>query len=537
MRNLTKFAVVVVALGGGVALSLKHTVKGTDGAQRSLASVPEKIIQMPQSENLADKDFVAYHFERAVRAELKEKSLKPLLDIKLDGTVFVTELSRTEQSRLVQLQFSLTEGALPKIHESRVPFVAEISRDQKILSLKTGTAIEPSDEDDFNVMKDFLSLYAYNSNRDTFGTYQFKLNRTGDQIEKIKLKYDGGGPQVKLSSSKTLAKVEPSTQIWESGKGSEESRMDGIGATSSLITASSYRIEKISSLGLARPDIVGSLKDLRDTSLALGGHPQGEVRSWFELKAELAQIKKMSKSERLSLFHDLAKLLKSDPKVLGEFKAYIESMSKETGFMTFGIGVIATAGTPSAQAVLREWYGAGYGVEHTVLNAFTSASATMTPETRTFLGEIVAKRASNPELAENALFAVGSSLRQNADPEAQKLVLGYYAQSKTESDRLSALDAIGNSGDANFLPTLRSALNSDNPSERERAVFAVRNLPAESAAPIIKTSYESGDPGLRKASVRALAFQQTLAPHAAVIRECAQAGESVCMGMLARLNE
>jgi len=507
-------------------------------SNRTPSSLPEVIPLGNLSEESAQSTTL-YHYERIIKADLKDVTEKTLLDFKLNGTVFVTELAHTSLTQTVLMQFSLRQGNDPTLHESKIPFLVELNHDQSILSLKAGSAPTKMDEDDLNVLKDFATLYAYGSNRDTTGVYQFDIKRSGNQIEKSKLKYQGISQQINFTSSKTVAQVEPVSGVWVSGSGKDETRMAAEGSgSSSLRTTYSYKIEKITDASIRRPRLK-TLAGISEASLELKAQSGASLQTWEQLKAKLAIIKTLSKTQRLTLFHGLAKLLKSDPKAVLDFRKYIQSKANEEGLMTFGIGVLATAGSDEAQSVLRDWYkGDSSGVEqHTILNAFATANTPLSPETKAFLNSVVSSKASDPELAQNAILALGSSLRQDGDPSTRQTLSQYYANSKTESDRLIALDGIGNSGDSGFLSALTQAVNSGTPAEQARAVMASRFLPATQAAPILLAAYESGNLAMQKASLQALSSQQNLVPNATLIQKCAQAGESICITLSGQLAQ
>jgi hypothetical protein len=538
MRSSVKVIFGIVGFGGlGIFLSLNGQMKLP--ANRLPASIETKTLDArPETHTSQNQKVIPFHFERTMHADLTGKKAKPLIDLSLKGIVFLTEVAVGENSHSYSVQFELTQGKETEVHSSHVPFVVEVSNDQNLKSVKTAKKIEKSDEDDLNVLKDFIGIYAYGSYQDTVGTYQFKITRTGNQIQKLKVAYTGlnssMAPQILSSESK--ADVEGSDRTWLKGSGLEQTRLEGVSQGQAIVTTSSFKLERLSDANLKPKFAVRSGMELAESGLALIASSEIKPRPIAELKSELANIKQYSKSKRLSLFHDLARTLKADQASVLEFQKYIESVSKEPGLMTFGIGVLATAGTESAQAALRDWYVGNPGQHHTVLNSFSTADAPLSDETKAFLREIVGDRNTNPELAENAVFALGSSLKHGDDEDTRKTLLSYYATSKTESDRLGAIDAIGNSGDVHLLPTLQQAIQSGTEAERERAVFGVRFLPAEAASPILAQAYQDANAGVRQASLRALVFQGNLNANAGLIQNCAKAGVSTCVSLLAQLN-
>jgi hypothetical protein len=535
MRSSIKVASVILFFGAfAISVFTKNSVKTGIVSDRAPSSIPVKAVD-PSIVIPENAEVTAYHYERNVLAEIKDKTTKPILNLSMQGTVFITALSHTEDSDIVSVQFEITQGSDKQEHDSHIPFVVELSKGQNILSVRTPKKLSQLDEDDVNVLKDFMSLYAYGVNRDTTGVYQFKLDRDGPDVQKTKIKYESPALQtIAILSSNTQGEVEAGKGTWLKVQGKEQTRMDGMGNGQSLLTTSLFKIEKLTSP--LKPKIgVRSFADLENAGLDLISHREFATSSWTELKARLANIKSLTRPQRLALFHDLSKLLKSDPEAVLAFRKYIEAMAKEPGLMTFGIGVLATAGTDLAQATLREWYEGGYGVEHTVLNAFSTANAELTDDTRSFLKGIVSDH-TQPELAQNAAYALGSSLKHSNDDGARAALNSFYTGSQNEADKLTALDAMGNSGDDHFVPTLKIAAQSANPAEREKAVFGARFLAPDAAAPLLLAGYQDGTLAVQNASIRALAFQENLAPHAPLIRACATAGNASCQSMLKRLN-
>jgi hypothetical protein len=536
MRNSIKLAGVILFFGAfAISVFTKNSLKKVMVSDRAPSSIPTKVIDnsiaLPEN-----AEVTAYHYERNVLAEIKDKTTKPILNLSMQGTVFFTAISHSDDSETVSLQFELTQGGDKEEHDSHVPFVIELSKGQNILSVRTPKTLSKLDEDDVNVLKDFMSLYAYGVNRDTTGVYQFKLDRDGTDVQKVKLKYESPTLQtIAILSSNTQGEVDAAKGTWLKVQGKEQTRMEGMGNGQTLLTTSLFKIEKLNS-ALKPKAGIRSFANLEDANLDLISHREFATSSWTELKARLANIKSLTRPQRLALFHDLSKLLKSDPEAVLAFRKYIEAMAKEPGLMMFGIGVLATAGTDLAQATLRDWYHGGFGVEHTVLNALSMTSAELTDDTRNFLKAIVGNQ-NQPEFAQNAAYALGSSLKHSDDDGARTALESFYAGSQNEANKLTALDAMGNSGDDHFIPTLKIAAQSANPAEREKAVFGARFLAPDAAAPLLLAGYQDGALAVQNASIRALAFQENLAPHAPLIRACATAGNASCQSMLKRLNQ
>ena len=477
----------------------------------------------------------AYQFERRLQAGLKNTKLKSLLDIDLHGTVWVSEVSKNVEGKTLRIEFELLQGTDSEVHVSRFPLFIEVTLDQKIKQFKTTPNPNHEAEDDLNILKDFASIYAYGSDQDTSGVYEFRLEKKDDKIKKSKLKYKGDASKTAvILSSETKGTIDARSGNWITAEGKEQINLNSLLSKQTLLTISSFKLIEIDK-PLAIKGAIPS--KLVETSWALTESSTLKSRPWRELKSELSLIEQFSKTERLSLFHDLTKLLKSDQKAVPDFKKYIELVSNQHGLITFGIGVLASAGSEPAQEVLRQWYGNKFGDAHKILNAFSTANTELSNSTRSFLRDIINSPQSHLDMVQNALFALGSSLKHSNDQESRRVLMAYYTNAQSESSRNIALDAIGNSGDPELLSTLKQSLNSQNTLEREKAVFSVRFMPSDVAAPVLKSAYEDENPNVRQASIRALQYQEKLAIHEPLIRACANAHESICTYLLSKLPE
>jgi hypothetical protein len=80
-------------------------------------------------------------------------------------------------------------------------------------------------------------------------------------------------------------------------------------------------------------------------------------------------------------------------------------------------------------------------------------------------------------------------------------------------------------------------MNSQNSAEREKAVFALRFMNVETAAPLLIHAYQDQALNVKQASVRAIQYQDSLKPYASLIRVCSGEKNRDCLALAERLKE
>ena len=88
-----------------------------------------------------------------------------------------------------------------------------------------------------------------------------------------------------------------------------------------------------------------------------------------------------------------------------------------------------------------------------------------------------------------SLLGLGSLSRRSKSDSLRAYVgealLDRHGAAQSEADAELLVEAMGNSGDARFVPVLSDALGADSPSQRLTAARALAKLPAEQAAPLL----------------------------------------------------
>ncbi len=482
-----------------------------------------------------------YHFTREIQAKMEGQ--KNLLDVSLHGRFWVTVLKESEEGSVLSLQFEMKSSQQQDILTSTIPFVLEMTADHAIRHMRAPEPADKDEEDQVNLLKDFATLYAFHSNQDTAGVYDFDWKESSSTFQKKKIHYQGSRLSgVKILNSLHEITLDSKTRELVKVEGSDDIAMSAE-AGSSLISHSSYTITKLD-------DAYHPVLNVSAKNLPTLKDQAGEIQSKFHktqvqeyalLKQELDQLNGMNKEQRLSFFHEFVKTLRADPSKVDDFRKKMEAMAKQPGALAFGVGVLATVGSEHAQEVLTQWYqdyaisGKDNDIGHTILNAFTTADAQASGDTRKFLMGVAASRdPASADLAENAAFALGSTLKKADDEAARAQLNSMYASATTSQGKTAALDAIGNSGDPRFLSTIQSALSGGDSSTKQKAVFALRYMDPAAAAPTLLQAYQDSDPAVRQAAIRAVYYQNDMKPYSPVIQGCTAKNEAGCSALLSR---
>lgn len=386
-----------------------------------------------------------------------------------------------------------------------------------------------ADRDHESVLKDLLSQLFFPLQSDTVGKYAAEFSplekSSGGfyRFKKTKLSYTDNKLLPKIVSSLHILEWSEKTKMPEEITGKESTSM-GEGKTA-LASESGYQLKllSVSPAGKIKKSLWAELKNSIPLNLAastrpLSDHPEYASLNWPDLVRKLQVIDQLNASDKLKLFGDLVKFIQLDGKALTGLLAELKSQNAikagaDSNLFQTVVGTLATVGTPEAQSALLEIYRdpdcppSGKG---SILGALTTTQSKADPGTIEFLADEMEKNA-NPDLAQGAAFALGAALEkvssdsEAADPIAR--LLAAWANAKSISAQIALLDAMGNSGRAEFLPTLNKVLNGTGaPELRAKAVFSLRFIQAGSAKTLMATSLQDADDKVRTASVMAMAF-------------------------------
>lgn len=396
-----------------------------------------------------------------------------------------------------------------------------------------------------SVVKDLVSLWLFPLRSDTVGDFEARFDPMPAEPgfareKKTKLAYRSHAPNVpSILSSEHYLLWDFALHLPKEVKGIETTRL---GRDAASITAESrYQLlfrsrEKAPDYGhgLLAALYEGEALAL-DTSkaLSLADHPDYKNLDWGKITADLKDIARLSPKEQLNVFGDVVKFLRLHP----ERAADLAELLRDPSLLKAGadspvfrtiVGALATSGSSAAMAALREAYDsaelAGPGKE-TILAALTTTQAPVDSATRDFLAQKM-QSADDPRLAQGAAFALGSALQGAANDEqsasAIALIQSRFASAGGAAERMAMLDVMGNSGRAEFLPTLEAVLASGAaPEVKAKAEFALRFIKTGSATLDLTQGLASGSTNVREAAAGAIAVADWNEAYRAPLETCA----------------
>lgn len=483
----------------GVALSL--FLKGhlgtapvsTQPADRTPTSVEKKATEENQRQSYR------YFFERKLNSNL--------VKFEYSGIFQVDLLEKSVGHETWAIGFILLPEGSAQTYTSRKTVLLETNGQGDLFAIKTQKVKSRDDAEELNIIKDFISIFAYRSDRDTTGRYRAKWKDLDDGGEKTKVEYLGAtGESIKVLKSFHRVKLDTEDFIVRVIEGKDVLSLGG----KDELTSSYKLMREVNGFSSDTPVLVLSSDEWVNTSLGLETVSRElDARPYEELAVELKDLKKLNRSKRLSFFHDLVRSLKSDPTKIATFKKEVEVLREQTGMMTFAVGVLATVGSEEAQGALVSWFNEyqanDSALGHTILNAFSTADAALTDQTRHFLLKLTENQ--NTDLSQNAAFALGAGLKHSNDSSARDKLLSLFHSARDDLARANIVDAMGNSGDGNFLPVLLDALKSTSKPVREKAAFASRFMATEHAQVLIREAMRDRQASVRISATKACAVR------------------------------
>jgi hypothetical protein len=439
-------------------------------------------------------------------------------------------------------------------HETPSPVTLKIQLSAAGDQLKVyGTSLKTEDERQQSaVLKDLLSLWGFNLREDTVGTFTARFET--DPLRKEKLSYAASFPEI-LESEHFLGWDEYRALPHEVS-GHETTRMGN--AQQTLSASSEYQILLIQDQALPA-DSARMALELKDSeSLAISASQRAQDASdldWPSLQASLQGLAQLDSNAQLKVFGDLTRFLKAHPGSGAELIDLLRTqgaiqLGVQSALFQAVLGALISSGTPEGQSAALKVYSdpscpvSGKGA---ILSALTTSQAPLTPATQDFLASTM-KSDPNKDLAQGAAYALGASL-QNTPDSAQKtdyiesLRQTLASSSANPSDLLSALDAIGNSGQASYLPELRALISNPDSSAvlKAKAVFALRFIRSSEATDLLAHSLSSSDYQVRQSAARAMALASWSESFRKPLQSCASSDplasiQSICRSALEASN-
>jgi hypothetical protein len=405
------------------------------------------------------------------------------------------------------------------------------------------------------ILKDLLALWDFHLKEDTVGPYQAKFDE--NPLRKTKITYTESKTAVlpEVLASEHYLGWDEQRSLPHEISGHESTRM---GTQASSISArSDYQILLIrdESLPNEAAALASTFKDTETLALSSthSGKDAGDVAlDLGAIRVLLEGLDQQDSSAKLKALGLITRALKSRPDAAADLLDLLKSQDvirqgvQSPLFQTV-LGSLISSGTAEGQRAALQVYSdptcpvSGKGA---ILSALTTAQAPLTSSTQDFLADTMRNEPNN-DLSQGASYALSASLRRTNDETQRQEGIDAIRQLWLRSggrlsDQLSALDAMGNSGQSAFIPELRMVIaNTDAPSAlRSKAVFALRFISTPEATRLLTESLSaSSDFQIRQSAARAMAMAEWKDAFRSPLSHCASSDpvsslQSVCRSVL-----
>ena len=205
-----------------------------------------------------------------------------------------------------------------------------------------------------------------------------------------------------------------------------------------------------------------------------------KAKPWREIKPRLASVTAdMPGEKRTEIFNTLAISVKVDPAMAADLAQAARGYRSDDHRFQMVMGALSYSGSQAAQNELLGMYQADnldqLGRE-SVIDAFTMMNQPATPEALKFLQDTFA--GDNTELSNRAGLALGSAQRNNPTENLRQWIRDRWRAAKTDSQKQTVLEYIGNSGDPELLPIIDEAFSLADFDLRRLALDATRFMDA-----------------------------------------------------------
>jgi hypothetical protein len=554
--------------------SLSHLLEASDqgglGARRSPAN--DKNDQNENSTSFAaikflrnPKEETSFRFHRKIFAKMGEK---PILDFSYTGVLRIRAENDHEKESEKNDQFFATFDFSPETIEAMPGELREVaisenasllfrmSPEGKLFGIQSKKNASLSQDakvlvdQKARILIDLISHLAFQNLEDLNGPYESSIQwgKRGELwfATKTKSKYLG---QKNSSNPKIINST--SSIAWESGEAISFRGIVGLEATEELETGmnqwrvtqnSQLKISQIETHFVAESKLAKGTFEKTSLQQLIAEAPQNQLLarpflSWPELSAQLTDLGHLSGSERLRVFSELIRSLEKNPNMISSLRDLIRKNRSDMLLMKLSLGALAACRSEGSQTALREIFNssAPLPVRQLILTALTTTSVPLTSDTKQFLVEVI--HDSKGGLQEGAAYALGAALKKEvevskdapntpSDDSSVRTLRELLRQSKSVHERGIYIDAIGNSGSPALLPDLKEYLSSTEVDIREKAVFSLRWMPANTVEPFLLSALDDAEIKIRRSALLALKYQKNkgndLAPYWGKVKTCSQ---------------
>jgi hypothetical protein len=443
---------------------------------------------------------------------------------------------RVVSARFVDLKsIAPNEPARTRASELKKPVVIEYERD-RLRGIRFHPGISSDTRRLWRQLANVLQLPQHEGSewssqeKDDTGTYRAQYRVAPDKsIVKQKLAYEQVPSPVSVTRSEWKLRPVPGS-LWAETDASEQLELATItGApiqvkvhVSATAAAGPTLDELPSDAPLDQPllqaDSIVTAEDVKrqhDESVTSGTSVRSLMREWRETT---------DMSRRALLGDRLAALFRVQPKTITDAEQLLGTNLEMT---SWAFRALSQSGVPAAQAVLLKILTSSEGSDDRKSSAATALATTPRVDTQTCAALAQAIPTLKDGVKGTALLAYGAWVRlllKQKDSAADKALRELVASTAGASggavdDYRRYLDALGNVGAQEAEAPLVAAIENPRDSVRETAVGALRAIPTESAARVIrKVMVNDASPKVREAAVVSASFRP-IEPFVSTLRE------------------
>jgi hypothetical protein len=479
-----------------------------------------------------------YRFERKAMAEFGGR---PWLSLKLGGRAAVEWVGAYGDHRFFLLTFETDRFEMQgesKAGKKTFPQVRiEIDgagkfREMRWADLEGAKGLEPRTEEEADFVKDLASQWLFFEESTRMGRAEVEWTENASSPTLISV----SKRIVSYPERKEISRLD-SNHEWVAGVQDGMAKVERLEGSESFSLRSqsgdfnqqtSYRWLWTNTERLTKPLAlrgVGGTLNLADTR-GVGKSEDKPFRiNVASFDRQWAELSNMAPHARLRFFQEAKKAMDAgQTELVSAILRGVKGKKSMSIEWRTGIGVLAASSNPEAQKALLSLYREGSRAQDeklSILAGVTAGEGSPVPEWKGVLENeiaaappVIAPPAGNASivthdeaavLREASLYALGSALRKTEDPDARQelatLLWKEIKDARSEPARVAVLEAIGNSGNTEYLSYVQEQAGAESPRVRARAIGAVRFFAPEVARPLIEAGKSDPHPSVRKAAV------------------------------------
>ncbi len=503
MRTEVKAITIALSIGlCGIGAALWQTSSSPTASQppsdrRSpAASAP----QLPPASEplLAPSLGDAFAFERRIHVRL---GTNELADLKIQGKLWARKSGESRFEIALQVE-------QPSEARSASWFRVTLDEAQQIGTIESGerSSLKSRLSPELTRLgEDLITQYFFFQKRDLQGVFEAEISKPApNEVRKHKIRYTqlpyskgtltGSLHTLQLDDSGTPLRIqgEETLTLGESGQAIEsfssyEIRRDPSpsGSPWALLSATDWSWAALPLLDATH------LQDVEGASWAsLSG-----VAPLPELLAILNGGHLTTTQERLGLFRRLVKRMNAEPSQVGLATQALEELKARPSEFQILVGALAGTSLPEAHQALAKSYSDPTATPETknlILNAWIASDAPLPSNAQAFVKRIASDPTASPGQRQGAWLALGAQASKagEASPdraEIEGLLVERLKSAQPGSERVAALEAVGNAGSRGLLPYLRDYLSDPLETVRAKAFLALRRIPGPDVVALITT--------------------------------------------------